>query len=146
MISVILHILGGFYCPEHGLIWWMLQVYLKKVCIIWLLGGVFYEYVFVQVDNSVFQLFVCLLILYLLVLPITKRWILKSLTIIMDLFTALFSSITFCFVYIKLCYKVYVCIFRCMLFDELTFYYYIILLFILGNFFSTWSLFNLMLI
>ena len=53
------------------------------------------EYVFVQVDNSVFQVSVILLILYLLVLSITGRRLLKSSSIIVDLSVFLFSPIKF---------------------------------------------------
>lgn len=53
------------------------------------------EYVFVQVDNSVSQVSVILLIFYLLVLSIIERWMLKSSTIIMDFPVAFFSSVSF---------------------------------------------------
>lgn len=48
------------YRPECGLIWWRFHVYLKKKCIIWWLGGLFYKYLFVQIDKNVFQVSIIL--------------------------------------------------------------------------------------
>lgn len=78
------------FCLQYGLSWWMFYVYLKRTCIL-LLGGMFYKSQIRLVDflfrSSVSFLIFCLFNHLL-------RDLLKSLSIIMNLFIYYYSSIT----------------------------------------------------
>lgn len=74
----------------------MFHVFLKRTCILLLLGGVCLNDNYVQLVDGV-QILYILLIFCLLVLSITERELLESLTISVELSISLFSSVSFFF-------------------------------------------------
>lgn len=84
------------FMTQNIIFLWMLYVQLKRICILLLLGGVFCNCQLGQVGHW-FCLSSLYLYLFSICITITKKRVLKFLTITVNLSSSPFSSISFCF-------------------------------------------------
>lgn len=131
-----------FCCLVWGLSYRIFSVQSRRMYILLLLGEVFYSCLLYLVDLYCSDLPIFLLILCLVVLSIIGSEILKSPTIIVDLFISPFIFISFCFMYFgALLLELYMFILLCILIDWPP-YHYTMFLFICNNFFVTKLIFS----
>ena len=119
IVSILLNLLRLVLWPKDGLSCIMFHVPLRRMCILLSLGGVLYKYL-LGLAYIVIESFICLLVLYLLVLSLIDGRVFKSPTIIVKLSISLFNSVSFCFMYFGFCCQVHVYL-QLLYLDKLTF-------------------------
>ena len=120
---------GKIFGPAYGLYWWMVHVSLRKMCLLLLLDGMgFYKCQLDQVDWQAGQSKFIITDFNSQVLSITEREVLKSSTIIADLWIYNFGSLHFISHILTLLLDA--CTFRKnMSLDNWCFWFYVIILF-----------------